>query len=57
MDHIDFVRLVAEMRTAQREFFRTRSTAALDRSRSLERRVDEALRRELDGQGTLFEED
>jgi len=35
--------LVAEMRHAQRDYFRTKSGAALDRARTLERRVDRAI--------------
>lgn len=35
--------LVQEMRNAQREYFRTRSGSALDRSKKLEKQVDEAL--------------
>ena len=35
--------LVQEMRNAQREYFRTRSGPALDRSKRLEKQVDEAL--------------
>ena len=45
--------LVNEMRQAQREFFRTRSSAAMDRAKSLERRVD-TLVREILEQPTLF---
>jgi hypothetical protein len=37
-----FARLVNEMRQAQKEYFRTRSPAALERSKQLEKRVDEA---------------
>jgi hypothetical protein len=40
---LELARLVAEMRAAQREYFRTRSTDALARSKSLERRVDEEV--------------
>lgn len=57
MDHAEFVRLVAAMRTAQREYFRTRSTGALDRSKGLEKRVDKAIKEALDGQPRLFDED
>lgn len=35
--------LVQEMRNAQRDYFRTRSGSALDNSKRLEKRVDEAL--------------
>jgi hypothetical protein len=39
----DLARLVADMRRAQREYFRTRSSAALEASKALERRVDRAV--------------
>lgn len=43
-DPLQFARLVADMRSAQKEYFRTRSASALTRSKSLESRVDEMLR-------------
>lgn len=52
MTYGEFKRLVADMRNAQREYFRTRSAAALDASKRLERKVDEALKD--DGQKELF---
>jgi hypothetical protein len=48
--------LVAEMRHAQTNYFRTRSTSALEESKRLERKVDEACQAILDGQKKLFEE-
>lgn len=57
MTNPDFVALVAAMRTAQREYFRTRSTTALDHSKRLEKQVDDAIRKALDGQGNLFDQD
>lgn len=57
MERLEFVRLVADMRNAQRRYFRTRSTADLDHSKRLEKRVDEAIKRELDGQQSLFDEE
>lgn len=39
----DLRTLVAEMRHAQKEYFRTRSPTALEESKRLERKVDEAL--------------
>jgi hypothetical protein len=36
----DFVRIVADMRRYQREFFRTKSSVALRESRRLEQAVD-----------------
>lgn len=37
----EFVRLVAEMRQAQRDYFKSRSPEALERAKNLERQVDE----------------
>lgn len=39
---IAFVRLVQEMRNQQRRYFKERSYAALQQSKALERRVDDA---------------
>lgn len=39
---IAFVRLVQEMRNQQRRYFRERNYAALQQSKALERRVDDA---------------
>jgi hypothetical protein len=54
MDHEQFAKLVAEMRQAQTEYFRTRSTTALEQSKRLERQVDKALQELADKQGKLF---
>lgn len=52
----EFRALVAEMRSAQKEYFRTRSAAALSRSKKLERDVDQALLRLARGEGrSLFD--
>lgn len=51
----EFVRLVGEMRSAQRSYFKTRSTADLDRSKRLEKQVDEAVRALLDDRPRLFD--
>lgn len=51
----DLAELVAEMRTAQKEYFRTRSSSALERSKDLERKVDAACT-ELLRQPQLFGE-
>lgn len=40
-----FFRLVKAMREAQREYFATRSREALQRSKSLEKRVDDSIAR------------
>jgi len=47
--------LVAEMRHAQKEYFRTRSTSALEESKRLEAKVDRCVDRILDEQTTLFD--
>lgn len=41
----DFKKLVAKMREAQKEYFRTREKTALKKSKELERQVDEELKR------------
>ena len=41
----EFFDLVAEMRSKQREYFRTRSTSVLNESKALERSVDDEIRR------------
>lgn len=43
MDYKAFKALVKEMRTVQKEYFRDRSHDALQRSKALERRVDEEI--------------
>lgn len=53
MDARELAKLVNEMRQAQAEYFRTRSPAALERSKALEKRVDAAVRDILE-QPTLF---
>ncbi|MEO1082426.1 MAG: hypothetical protein AAFY29_22920 [Pseudomonadota bacterium] len=40
----DFMSLVQRMRDAQTEYFRTRDRNVLQRSKALEREVDEAIR-------------
>jgi hypothetical protein len=39
-----FIKLVASMRTAQTEYFRTKSYDALRKAKDLEHQVDEAIR-------------
>lgn len=39
----DFVQLVKAMRTQQKAYFRTRSSFDLQRSKELERQVDESI--------------
>jgi hypothetical protein len=43
MTALELARLVAEMRRAQRAYFRMRTPAALDRSKQLERELDRAV--------------
>lgn len=41
----EFFDLVSEMRSKQKEYFRTRSASALNESKTLERRVDDEIMR------------
>lgn len=41
----EFTNLVKAMRTAQKEYFKTKHFSALDKSRRLEREVDAALQK------------
>lgn len=52
----NFIDLVCRMRSAQKQYFRTRTFADLDESKKLEREVDNALRNfsENDNQLSLF---
>lgn len=52
-----FAGLVAEMRNAQRAYFRTKGMNALEMSKRLEKQVDKALVDLLSPQGTLFDTD
>lgn len=52
-----FQDLVAEMRRAQKEFFRTKSSTALEKSKRAEREVDMALKEHFDKQPKLFGDD
>ncbi len=55
-DTEELAKLIADMRSAQKEYFRTRSDSALASAKALERRVDEAVKGILDSkQGMLFE--
>lgn len=40
----EFIDLVCRMRSAQKQYFRTRSYGVLDESKKLEREVNQALR-------------
>jgi hypothetical protein len=50
----ELAQLVNEMRTAQKEYHRTKSDAAAEQVRLLEKKVDQLVRDTLD-QPTLFE--
>lgn len=52
-----FAALAAEMRHAQKEYFRTRSPAALESSKRLEKAVDRALLEISQPQQGLFGEE
>jgi hypothetical protein len=47
----ELANLVAEMRRAQKEYFRTRSSGALDKSKALEKQVDAAVKECLEEPG------
>jgi hypothetical protein len=55
MDYQDFRRLVGDCRKAQKAYFRDRRTSDLDRSKRLERQIDEELNN--NGQDNLFEKE
>lgn len=50
----EFEKLVYEMRSAQINYFRTRSKEVLQHSKQLEKRVDEYLRNNENNKQTLF---
>ena len=45
MSDLEFMNLVKEMRTAQKEFFKDRSTGALSDAKRLEKEVDAEISR------------
>jgi hypothetical protein len=47
----ELAKLVAEMRRAQTEYFRTRSSASLEKSKGLEKQVDNAVKECLEAPG------
>jgi hypothetical protein len=51
----DLARLVADMRKAQKHYFRTQSVSALQEAMRLERRVDETIKFLLSPQRELFD--
>ena len=50
----EFVKLVAQMREAQRSYFKTRHPAWLEKSKMLERQVDNQIKAMTDPQQDLF---
>jgi len=59
MTPMEFISIVAEMRRAQKEYYRTRSQSALTESKRRERAVDKELAELFAGkqQGNLFSEE
>lgn len=63
MTDLEFVKLLARMRTHQRNYFRTRDYMELQKCILLERKVDDYLNKALEGipltiqQQTLFNND
>lgn len=55
MTNDDFLALVRDMRQAQKAYFAKRKYEDLERSRTLERAVDKALKEIADGQQSLFD--
>ena len=51
----EFEQLVAEMRKAQKDFFRTRNYKILEKSKELEKQVDQYLDEQVNGPD-LFKE-
>lgn len=57
MSKESFIKTVAEMRQAQKDFFNTRKNADLQRARELEKKVDDMMKeyyRQAGCQNTLF---
>ena len=54
MNTAELARLARDMRAAQRAYFRSRTPAALELSKALERQLDAAVARVLEGPG-LFD--
>ena len=50
----NFVECVAAMRNAQRQYFKTRSSDWLEKSKELERNIDRMIADFRDPQGDLF---
>lgn len=57
MDPIEMIRLGREMRKAQKEFFRTHTKTALNKSMALEQKFDKAVEEFLNPSNQLCFED
>ena len=57
MNAIELARVAVECRHAQKEYFRTRSNAALQESKRLAKKLDHCCQIVLDGQKSLFPEE
>ena len=57
MTAAELARVVQEMRSAQKEYFRTRSDSALRESKQLEAKLDRCCQIVLAGQKELFPEE
>lgn len=44
MNQSEFIKLVKSMRTSQKEYFKSKSFASLEKSKSLEREVDSVIK-------------
>ena len=53
----DFEKLVLELRTAQKKFFKTHDNGVLNRARELEKQVDKCLDELLNGPDLFKESD
>lgn len=56
MDARELALLVQRVRQAQRDYFRSKSPAALELSKRLERELDEAAERVIEGPGLFTDE-
>lgn len=54
MENKEFIKLVADMREAQRNYFKTRDRSWLDKSKALERQVDNQIAAMNNPQQDLF---
>jgi len=52
--HAEFIELVREMRFNQRQYFKHRTQGFLDKSKSLEKQVDQYLSESANTQPSLF---